>query len=276
MKYTTFTISILVLALLSFTGTVSAQKILMENCNSDTLSAGFSVSDTAGFVEPGGDGATWYLMNTPAWEWGWTNEIGPTRIYTEPITADAFTIECGFSEMGHVPGSDWDVVMIDIVGLDSLFRLFLGSAASDGQVLPARSLYFEIQNPDKNNGYMWGSDIHGNVPVLPPFSEYIDVFPDNVEVRVEFNGPQQPMDVYYKFDGGAWTHHLQYGDTDPVHTFSDVASGGPTYQVSIGPGAGSLGTFDMKLDYLSVRGPITSDRAVVDPSFTDVNDWGLY
>jgi hypothetical protein len=249
-----------------------AQKALIENFDGSELAPGFTFNEDDGAVTPQyTNNDTWTLDAFTAWDW----DLPKHSIITPTFTGDAFVVECGFGNIIREAGSEWDVVRVAITGLDSDLVVYLGVAAADGQVLPDRAIYFEIQNPDKDNYYIWDSEAFNNGdPVPEPFASFTDTFPESVEVRIEFNGPGQPIDLYYKFDDLDWAHLKQYGNNPPEHTWDGVVAGGTgEYQVYLQPGAGSIPPFTVDLDYLYVTGNIESEFAV---DQTRVGDWQLF
>ncbi|MBI1389878.1 MAG: hypothetical protein GC154_15670 [bacterium] len=261
----------ILIALVLITPSAFAEKALMEDFNAATLSPGFTFNEDGGAVTPNAnDNETWTIDALTAWDWG----LPKHSIISPVFTGTSFTIEYSFRNVEKVSQSQWDVLKITLQGLASDLVFYLGSSSDNGEIKPDYALYYEIQNPDKNNYYIWDSTAFGGGnPVPEPWVNYVDRFPDVMEVRIEFNGPSQPVDVYYNFDGLGWTHLLPYGATSG-HTFTQtVGAGSGQYQVFMQVGAGSTPPLTADADYLYIHGDIESEYATGSSS---AGGWSLY
>ncbi len=258
----------------------SAQTMLLEDCNDANPASGFWVLETNGSIIPNETDAETWTFHSAGSAWGGWNDFDNDSLMSPDFKADAFTVRYVFRNVQRGTQSDWDNIAVRVQGLAQDLVIYLGSSSNNGEIFPEYALYAEIQHPDKANGYIWDSKVNlNNQPVPPPWSDYIDEFPGTVAMEIVFQGPNQPLDIYYNFDGKGRTHLLQWNDTEPSHTFDGIlgkAADRDTYSVAIHANVGDNPPLSFDLDYFKIAGNIESEYAVPDPDYTRISDWSLF
>lgn len=176
-RFTFILSSVIVLA-----ASIHSQADIIEDFNDAVLTDGFYVTAWNGFATSNPDNETWRLTTDEA-QWRYAAIISP------PFTGDTFTatLVCrNFTDSYDA----WERVAVYLKG--SNYEILYSFGLEDTATFNLDSAYSaQDENPQSTD------------PIL---LDTMDLYPESLELEIEYNGSGQPINFYYAFDGGERIH----------------------------------------------------------------------